>query len=420
MEINQNTKNEEENNNLKLPAEEQYRTLFSAGVHKYEVREFEEAADIFKDAYNKFPEKTEALINYANCQYELLNTDEAVSAWQEATQKDKFLINPYINLGNYYLANSNYPEAIEKYINAFCLDPHNEMTLTNLAITYERINNKKLAFMLYEFFLSGTLNISSTNYKNIHKKVAMHKLHAISYMKLGIYYERKGFYRKAIQSYYDSLRMFPNFAKTYSNIGNIFYKLEKFELAKDYWFEAYKADKNNLRIILNLALCCDKLEDYVNAYAFYMRFIQRTSGNNAEIQQAQASAMRLHNLIIANNDYVMNFKKTCEEFEQQEKFEDALAYYENLAILSSTNETTEKINKLNTEYNLIHKASFVSYQLAKELLDAGNYEFAMEKCKLSLALWKNSYFEQNTRNVLSKCQNLLGNTINNILRAKKE
>jgi len=419
MENNQNKKNEE-NNDLMLPADEQYRDIFASGVHKYEIREFEEAAEIFKDAYAKFPDKTEALINYANCQYELLNTQEAVTAWQEASQKDKFLVNPYINLGNYYLANANYEDAIEKYIYAFCLDPHNEMTITNLAIAYERVNNKKLAFMLYEFYLSGTLNISSSNYKNIHKKVAMHKLNAISYMKLGIYYEKKGFYRKAIQSYYDSLRMFPNFAKTYSNIGNVFYKLEKYEYAKQYWFEAYKADKNNIKVILNLALCCDKLEDCVNAYAFYMRFIQRTSGNNTEIQQAQASAMRLHNLIMANSDYVTNYRKNCEEFEQQKKLDDALACYENLAILSSTNEITEKINNLNTESNLIHKASYVSYQLAKELLDNGNYEFSMEKCKLSLALWKNSFFEQNTRNVLSKCQNILGNSINNIIRSKKE
>ena len=59
-------------------------------------------------------------------------------------------------------------------------------------------------------------------------------------------FEKNGFWRKAIQAYYDSIRVFPNFTKTYSNVGNIFYKLEKYDYAKLYWLEAFKMDKTNI------------------------------------------------------------------------------------------------------------------------------------------------------------------------------
>lgn len=403
---------------LELPAKEDYRVLFSQAVHLYESRDFEEAAKLFLEINQKFPDKPEVLLNYGNCQYELFNSDEAVKYWQAAKEKDKYLINAYINLGNYYLANDKYNEAEKEYTFAFCLNPHNELILTNLAITFDKMNNKRRAFLLYEFFLAQNLNVSSNNYKNIQKKVTVHKLNAISHMKIGIYYERKGYYRKAIQSYYDSLRMFPNFAKTYSNIGNIFYKLEKYQQAKEYWLEAYKIDKKNISLYLNLALCCEKLEDYVNAYAFYTGFIQNTKMGSQDFILAEGAAQKLYNIIMSNNEYITNFKALCEEYYNNQKYYDALIFYNNLAVLSKNKEITERINQLQLETNIIHKASFISYEIAKDLFEQGRYEFAMEKCKLSSNLWKNSYFEQNLLNLLNKCQNELGNTLSNFLKAR--
>ena len=417
--LNQNPElNQEEQKELQLPAEEEYRMMFSKGVHQYEKREFEEASKTFMEAHNKYPDQPETLVNYANCQYELLNTQEAIKYWKMAKEQDKYLINPYINLGNYYLANDNYQDAAIEFYNAFCINPHNEISLINLGITYEKMNNRKKAFLLYEFYLSGTLSVTSNNYKNIHKKIAMHKLNAIAQMKIGIYFEKKGYYRKALQSYYESLRVFPNFAKTYSNIGNIFYKLEKFDQAKLYWLEAYKIDKKQTQLCLNLGLCCEKLEDNVNAYAFYTAFIQRTMQNNQEVFLAQKAAEKLHSLLIASPEYVSRHKTQCEEYNKQEKFDDALVYYENLAILSNTSEITNQINNLKIKTNILYQAALTSFEMAQELYEKDKYEYALEKCKLSSSLWRNSYFEQNVFNLVSKCQTALGNSLNNMLKAK--
>lgn len=418
IEEKNNTEEVIETEDIQLPAKEDYRVLFSNAVKYYEMRDFEEAAKLFFEINQKFPNHPEALLNYGNCQYELFNTQEAIKYWETAKEQDKYLINTYINLGNYYLANGKYKEAEKEYTFAFCLNPHNELILTNLAITYDKMNDKKRAFLLYEFFLAQNLNVSSNNYKNIQKKVTVHKLNAISNLKLGIYYERKGFYRKAIQSYYDSLRLFPNFAKTYSNIGNIFYRLEKFQQAKEYWLEAYKIDKKNISLCLNLALCCEKLEDNVNAYAFYTNFIQNTKINSQDIILAQNATEKIYNAIITNNEFITKHKNVAEKLYEQEKYDDALIYYENLSLLSKTKDIIEKINVLQIETNIIYKASFISFKMAKELFSQGRFEFAMEKCKLSSNLWKNSYFEQDLLNLLNKCQNELGNSISNFLKAK--
>lgn len=411
---------EQEVQELKLPTQEDYRNLYSNAIVLYDTRDFEGAAEYFKRIYENFPEQIDALINYGNCQYELLNTQEALDCWQKAKKLDKYAINSYLSLGNYYLENEKYNEAAREFQTAFCLNPHNEMALVNLALSYEKMNDKRKAFLLFEFFLAGNLNINSSTYKNIHKKVTMHKLNAISQMKMGIYFEKKGFLRKAIQAYYDALRVFPNFSKTYVNIGNIFYKLEKFEQAKLYWLEAYKIDNKSNQLILNLALCCEKLEDTLNAYAFYTEFIQNSYHNTKDVILAQNAAEKLHQTLCAKPELKEEYKTKCEELENLGKYEDALVCYQNLSKLSHSNDLTDKINYLTTKTNILHESALTLFGMAQELFEQGKYEYAMDKCKISCNLWKNSYFEQNIYNLISKCQNALGNTINNMLRAKHE
>jgi len=370
------------------------------------------------EIYHKFPEQAETLVNYADCQYELYNVEEAIKYWQIAKEKDKYLVNPYLNLGRYYLSKDNYKDAVQEYVYAFCLNPHNESTLIDLAVTYEKMRERKKAFLLYEFFLAGNLNVSSRMYKNIQSKVTKHKLNSIAQMRLGVYFEKNGFWRKAIQAYYDSIRVFPNFAKTYSNVGNIFYKLEKYDYAKLYWLESYKMDKNNINLVLNLALCCEKLDDCVNAQAFYEKYIRKAEGNIKETKSASVALKKLQDKIKLNSDYIENHKKLCEEFYNTEKFDDALVYYKNLYVLTSEKEILDKINELKTETNLIHKAAFVSFQIAQDLFEKGKYELAIEKCKLANSLWANSYFEQDIKNLLVKCQTAFGKSLNNMIKQR--
>ena len=134
---------------------------------------------------------------------------------------------------------------------------------------------------------------------------------------------------------------------------------------------------------------------------------------------AQKAAEKLHGTLIASPEYVNKHKEKCEEYMKQEKFEDALIYYENLAVLSSNNDILNQINNLKTKTNILHQASLTAYEMAQDLYEKGKFEQALEKCKLSKNLWRDSYFEQNVANLIVKCQTALGHTINNMLKAKK-
>ena len=44
--------------------------------------------------------------------------------------------------------------------------------------------------------------------------------------------------------------------------------------------------------------------------------------------------------------------------------------------------------------------------------------FAIEKCKMANSLWENSYFEQDIRNLLVKCQTAFGKSLNNMIKQR--
>jgi len=75
---------------------------------------------------------------------------------------------------------------------------------------------------------------------------------------------RKGKYQQSLDIYKDIVKKFPNF-KVFYNIGNIYFKLDKYAMAKLYYLKAYKIKQNdedlnhnieavNLRLENNIAL----------------------------------------------------------------------------------------------------------------------------------------------------------------------
>ncbi len=414
----QDTKNEIVLLEEQLPdTNDECKALFQNAVTFYEKKDFQQASAIFKDITEKFPEKVEAYINYADCQFELSNSEEAVKYWNLAKEKNSFLMNPYVNLGNYYLSQDDLGKAKEEFEAAFCLDPYNENLIVNLGITNERIGNRKMAFMLYEFFMNNSFNVSSSLYRNIHKKVSMHKLNAISHMKLGVFFETKHFYRKALQSFYESLRVFPNFSKTYTNIGNIFFKFEKYDYAFLYWLEAYKIEKKKPKLCLNLALCAEKLDKKIDAYCFFSYFIQITAGGK-EILTARKKAQQLKSEISQNYEFVKEYKAKAEEYINKKEFDTAIIMYENLYFLTKNNEFYKKLNELLSTTNIINKAAKRTIEYANYCNKQKDYDKAVEKAKIARKLWDNTEIEMAASDIMSYAQNQLNMNLDNLVKQR--
>ncbi len=414
----QDTKNEIVLLEEQLPdTNDECKKIFQNAVSFYEKRDFQQASSLFKEITEKFPEKVEAYINYADCQFEMSNQEEAVKYWVLAKEKNPFLINPYVNLGNYYLSQDDFIKAKNEFEEAFCLDPYNENLIVNLGITHERIGNRKMAFMLYEFFMNNSFNVSSALYRNIHKKVSMHKLNAISHMKLGVFFETKHFYRKALQSFYESLRVFPNFSKTYMNIGNIFFKFEKYDYAFLYWLEAYKIEKKKPKLCLNLALCAEKLDKKIDAYCFFSYFIQITAGGK-EILTARKNAQKLKSEISQNYEFVKEYKAKAEEYINKQEFDTAIIMYENLYFLTKNNEFYKKLNELLATTNIINKAAKKTIEFANFCNKQKDYDKAVEKAKIARKLWDNTEIDMAANDILSYAQNQLNMNLDNLVKQR--
>ena len=414
----QDTKNEIVLLEEQLPdSSDECKVLFQNAVSFYEKRDFQQASSLFKQITETYPEKVEAYINYADCQFELSNQEEAVKYWNLAKEKNPFLMNPYVNLGNYYLSQDDLNKAKDEFEQAFCIDPYNENLIVNLGITNEKMGSRKMAFMLYEFFMNNSFNVSSSLYRNVHKKVSMHKLNAISHMKLGVFFETKHFYRKALQSFYESLRVFPNFSKTYANIGNIFFKFEKYDFAFLYWLEAYKIEKKKPRLCLNLALCAEKLDKKIDAYCFYSYFIQITSGGK-EILTARKKAQHLKNELSQDHEFVKEYKTKIQEYIDKKEFDTAIVMYENLYFLTKNNEFYKKLNELQSTTNIINRAAKKTIEYANFCNKQKNYDKAVEKAKIARRLWDNAEIEMAASDIMNYAQNQLNLNLDNLVKQR--
>lgn len=406
----------EEVNNF--PATEDYHTLFSQGVTFYEERNYANCAAIFKKIMELYPERAEALINYADANYHLGNVNEALKYWNLAKERDKYLINAYINMGNYYMSKNDTKKAISQFEQAFCINPYNEVNLLNLGIAYEKEDNRKQAFMIYEFYAAHSTNVSSVEYKNVHKKVSMHKLNAISHIKLGMFFEKKQYYRKALQSYYESIRVFPNFTKTYSNIGNILYKLEKYENAVDFWIESYKIDSHQVNLCLNLGLAYEKLEKPLEAFCFLTHFIQQSRRVNNDVILTRKKIAELQQVLTENPQLLEDYKFETTKLIEENKFKDAVFRLSNIFLITKDIEVQKQIQKLKPKAEIIYRAAETAYEIGKVLKAQGNPDVAIDKFKLSSVLWEGSPFKEDIDAQIADCRAILGDSISAMIKTK--
>ncbi len=75
-------------------------------------------------------------------------------------------------------------------------------------------------------------------------------------------YYRKGEYKKSLEIYLKAEKEIPNY-EIYYNLGNIYFKLNKFAYAKLYYLRAYKIRQNDSDLLHNLKAVEMRLEDRI-------------------------------------------------------------------------------------------------------------------------------------------------------------
>ena len=126
---------------LAVSAQEKDKTMPKAN-EEYSEKKFVEAEANYRISHSKFPKRTVAPFNLGNSIYKQNQNAEAKFAYAKAientksrTQKHKI----YHNLGNVFMNEKNYTNAVEAYKNALRNNPSDEETRYNYALAKKKL-----------------------------------------------------------------------------------------------------------------------------------------------------------------------------------------------------------------------------------------------------------------------------------------
>ncbi|MCX7910182.1 MAG: tetratricopeptide repeat protein [Endomicrobia bacterium] len=100
---------------------------------------------------------------------------------------------------------------------------------------------------------------------------------------LGCMYEFLKLYELSAQEYIKFLNNFPQDIEVLLRLGNVYYKQNKIEEAKNAYKEVLKIDKNNIVALANLGYIFLNQDDYLSAQEYFIRVIEIVKRKNLDI-----------------------------------------------------------------------------------------------------------------------------------------
>lgn len=160
-------------------------------------------------------------------------------------------------LGARYLRNGNYELARDRLLLSIKLDPKNAVAHYTLALTYEQLENMRLASESYE----NAINIAPRDFN-------VQNAYAVFLCKNGEYDEARKHFDRAIRVIEND-----NSEITMTNAGVCMMQKPDHELAEEYFRMALDRKSNYGEALLQLSLLKFSTEDYLGARAFLQRYL---------------------------------------------------------------------------------------------------------------------------------------------------
>ena len=196
-------------------AKDRSQELIKQGEDFARARQFEKAAELFKQAIAEQPASAKA---YADLSYVTLmqgRAQEAMALAQKAVELDANSAPAYVALGNVNQALNRFDEAIENFKQAVRLNPNYVQALGALGSLYGQTHR-------YEESLEA-----------LTKAQSLDPNHPDIWNSLGIAYYRLGRHEEGIAAVKKAISLAPNFVNAYINLGNWYNELERYEEAAD-------------------------------------------------------------------------------------------------------------------------------------------------------------------------------------------
>lgn len=336
------------------------------------------------------------LSNSAHAQVLLANAylssgDEksAMNHWKKAAEISPLAPFSYINMANYYYGKGKIHDAILNWTIATTIVPENPKINLNLALAYDKINNRVKATKFFEKFLKYETDNNSSEYILVKHKIG-NMLAKIEFYAKKVEEMKLQKDLKAIAALY--LKMIATYAlvpAVYGNIAEIFSFDKNYQKALEFYQLVYLYFPFTNKILIEIANICYMLRYNSYAYAYYKRAI-------TNLPEGTSYYAKISNLInslssVANDAEVLqSHLSKAKEAAANCDYEVAIDEYE--IYLTLTESDSPELQQIIDRYKIfVNPEPFVIsvlYNQIPELMNKRNFEACIEVCDRIITMSK--------------------------------
>lgn len=296
-----------------------YKAYYSLGLVYDAQKSYSSAVTSYKNALKINPDLYEARYNLSISYKKWKKYNESIKNFTILAEK-KPNSDIFNQIGEVYLLQNNYSNALNSFNRSLSYDSDNKNTLYNMAIVYGKLNQPEKAIETLQ-------------------KIPEPQADKV-YYELGKNYEKMKNIDSAISNYLKAVEKNSQYFKAYLSLGNLYKFKKNLEEAQKYYFKAYQLSPKNYEINLNMAELYYDSGRYKDAISYY---------ENALVSRPKDTILRLA--------YAQNLEKA-------QKYHAAENQYKNVLNVNPKNKTAldkiaflyyRKLNNSELASNYFHK-----------------------------------------------------------------
>ena len=311
------------------------------------------------------------------CYYKKSDYDSAIEYLTMAGNLDIRNSSAYSYLGNCYFRKLDAKNAIENWTIARSISPKDEFVCLNLAMAYFVKGMSYESVFYYQKYLKYSVNRETQQYLSIQKNMNELFETANDYYIQG---ERERARNEGIlaeKNYKLAMKKYPVVSDYSYALASLYYDIKNYQDASIYYeISLREHSQRDKDIVLRLADCYEKTNDYRMAYCFYNRYLRYSISSQNEYLEITKKMSGLKKLL--DSSVVDITLELAKQYYNNNEYYKSLLEYENCVILDSDNkfEYEDTIRKLRSFINPESIVTKKYLEKGKELLMQGEKQGA--------------------------------------------
>ena len=311
------------------------------------------------------------------CYYKKSDYDSAIEYLTMAGNLDIRNSSAYSYLGNCYFRKLDAKNAIENWTIARSISPKDEFVCLNLAMAYFVKGMSYESVFYYQKYLKYCVNRETQQYLSIQKNMNELFETANDYYIQG---ERERARNEGIlaeKNYKLAMKKYPVVSDYSYALASLYYDIKNYQDASIYYeISLREHSQRDKDIVLRLADCYEKTNDYRMAYCFYNRYLRYSISSQNEYLEITKKMSGLKKLL--DSSVVDITLELAKQYYNNNEYYKSLLEYENCVILDSDNkfEYEDTIRKLRSFINPESIVTRKYLEKGKELLMQGEKQGA--------------------------------------------